>query len=94
MDQYAVYWMLTPLCVLNCGYCFRDCSPASVASELSLENKKKAVEALYRLNVRKLTLGDRNLVGARVTQLRTAQGMKQVENRSSLEGIKFLTFFL
>lgn len=56
MDQYAVYWMLTPLCVLNCGYCFRDCSPASVASELSLENKKKAVEALYRLNVRKLTL--------------------------------------
>lgn len=57
MDTYAVYWMLTPLCVLNCGYCFRDCSPASVAMELPIEGKKRAVDALYNnLNVRKLTL--------------------------------------
>lgn len=56
-DRYAVYWMLTPLCVLNCGYCFRDCSPSSVASELSLEEKKRCVDALYQnLSVRKLTL--------------------------------------
>ena len=57
MDHYAVYWMLTPLCVLNCGYCFRDCSPSSVASELSLSDKKRAIDALYsNLGVRKLTL--------------------------------------
>jgi hypothetical protein len=37
------------------------------------------------VNVRKLTLGDRNLVGARVTQLRTAQGMKQVELLAKLQ---------
>ncbi len=37
------------------------------------------------MNVRKLTLGDRNLVGARVTQLRTAQGMKQVELLAKLQ---------
>ncbi len=56
-DRYAVYWMLTPLCVLNCGYCFRDCSPSSVASELRESDKERAVRALYEnLGVRKLTL--------------------------------------
>ena len=56
-DKYAVYWMLTPLCVLNCGYCFRDCSPSSVASELKEGDKERAVRALYNnLTVRKLTL--------------------------------------
>lgn len=56
-ERYAVYWMLTPLCVLNCGYCFRDCSPSSVASELSLKDKMRTVDVLYHnLGVRKLTL--------------------------------------
>ncbi len=56
-DRYAVYWMLTPLCILNCGYCFRDCSPSSVASELKESDKERAVRSLYeKLGVRKLTL--------------------------------------
>lgn len=38
---------------------------------------------------RKLELGERNLIGARVTQARLAQGMKQVEllTRLQLAGI-------
>ena len=34
---------------------------------------------------RKLALGDRNLIGARVTQARLAQGMKQVELLAKLQ---------
>ena len=34
---------------------------------------------------RKLALGDRNLIGARVTQSRLAQGMKQVELLAKLQ---------
>ena len=34
---------------------------------------------------RKLALGDRNLIGARVTQARLAQGMKQVELLAQLQ---------
>lgn len=34
---------------------------------------------------RKLALGDRNLIGARVTQARKAQGMKQVELLAKLQ---------
>lgn len=37
------------------------------------------------VNIRKLALGDRNLVGARVTQLQAAQGMKQVELLAKLQ---------
>ena len=34
---------------------------------------------------RKLALGDRNIIGARVTQARTEQGMKQVELLAKLQ---------
>lgn len=34
---------------------------------------------------RKLALGDRNIIGARVTQARKAQGMKQVELLAKLQ---------
>lgn len=34
---------------------------------------------------RKLALGDRNIVGARVTEARLAQGMKQVELLAKLQ---------
>ena len=37
------------------------------------------------LKKRKLALGDRNLVGARVTEARQAQGMKQVELLAKLQ---------
>lgn len=37
------------------------------------------------LKPRKLALGDRNIIGARVTQARKAQGMKQVELLAKLQ---------
>lgn len=37
------------------------------------------------LKQRKLALGDRNLIGARVTEARKAQGMKQVELLTKLQ---------
>lgn len=37
------------------------------------------------MKTRKLELGDRNIVGARVTQARKAQGMKQVELLTKLQ---------
>ena len=37
------------------------------------------------MKIRKLALGDRNLVGARVTQARLAMGMKQVELLAKLQ---------
>ena len=37
------------------------------------------------LKPRKLALGDRNIVGARVTEARLAQGMKQVELLAKLQ---------
>ena len=37
------------------------------------------------MKVRKLALGDKNIVGARVTEARTAQGMKQVELLAKLQ---------
>lgn len=42
---------------------------------------------------RKLALGDRNIVGARVTQARKAKGMKQVEllARLQLSGVNIST---
>lgn len=42
---------------------------------------------------RKLALGDRNIVGARVTQARKAKGMKQVEllARLQLSGVDIST---
>lgn len=42
---------------------------------------------------RKLELGDRNLIGARVTQLRESQGLKQVELLAKLQlaGIEMST---
>ena len=40
---------------------------------------------VIRMNVRKLSLGDKNLVGCRVTQARKLRGMKQVELLSKLQ---------
>lgn len=37
------------------------------------------------VNKRKLDLGDRNIVGARVTEARTKRGMKQVELLAKLQ---------
>jgi len=37
------------------------------------------------LKTRKLQLGDRNLIGARVTEARTQQGMKQIELLAKLQ---------
>ena len=37
------------------------------------------------LKVRKLALGDRNMIGARVTEARQAQGMKQIELLTKLQ---------
>ena len=37
------------------------------------------------MKTRKLALGDRNLIGARVTELRKAHGMKQVELLAQLQ---------
>jgi transcriptional regulator with XRE-family HTH domain len=37
------------------------------------------------MKTRKLELGDRNLIGARVTQARLAKGMKQVELLAKLQ---------
>ena len=37
------------------------------------------------MKTRKLGLGDRNLIGARVTQARLAKGMKQVELLAKLQ---------
>ena len=37
------------------------------------------------LKIRKLPLGDRNMIGARVTEARRKQGMKQVELLSRLQ---------
>lgn len=37
------------------------------------------------LKQRKLALGDRNIIGARVTQARQAQGMKQIELLAKLQ---------
>ena len=37
------------------------------------------------MKIRRLALGDRNLIGARVTELRKANGMKQVELLAKLQ---------
>ena len=64
--SFAIYYMLTPRCLLNCGYCFRDTSKESIASELSIEEKLKAIHSLIEdLNVRKITLsgGEPTIMG-------------------------------
>ena len=63
---YSVYYMLTPRCLLNCGYCFRDTSSESLKSELSLADKKRVIKTLIEdLRVRKLTLsgGEPTIIG-------------------------------
>ena len=37
------------------------------------------------MKTRKLALGDRNIIGARVTEARQAQGMKQIELLAKLQ---------
>lgn len=54
---YSIYYMTTPRCILNCGYCFRDTSKESIASELPIDEIKRLVTHMYtNFNVRKLTL--------------------------------------
>ena len=54
---YSIYYMITPRCILNCGYCFRDTTPESIASELKVEQMKELVAHLYeKFHVRKLTI--------------------------------------
>lgn len=68
-DHYSVYYMMTPRCVLNCGYCFRDTSPESLESEMGISDIMKAIEAMYHnLQVRKLTLsgGEPTFLGGKV----------------------------
>lgn len=63
---YSIYYMTTPRCILNCGYCFRDTSPESIASELPIEQIKKLITHLYeKFDVRKLTLsgGEPTVIG-------------------------------
>lgn len=63
---YSIYYMTTPRCILNCGYCFRDTSPQSIASELPIEKIKALVTHLYeKFNVRKLTVsgGEPTVIG-------------------------------
>jgi len=67
--SYSIYYMLTPRCLLNCGYCFRDTSKESLARELSLNNKKRAIRSLIEnLNVRKITLsgGEPPIIGGKI----------------------------
>ena len=55
--SYAFYYMLTPRCLLNCGYCFRDTSKESLERELTLEDKKKVLTSLVEVfYARKITL--------------------------------------
>ena len=59
----------------------------------AVEDLRATVQALRnlyrmegrRMRTRKLELGTRNLIGARVTQLRLARGMKQVELLAQLQ---------
>ena len=37
------------------------------------------------MKIRKLALGDRNIIGARVTEMRNARGMKQIELLAQLQ---------
>lgn len=63
---FSIYYMLTPRCLLNCGYCFRDTSQASLNRELTLTDKKRAITALIEnLDVRKITLsgGEPTIMG-------------------------------
>ena len=55
--RYSIYYMVTPRCILNCGYCFRDTSPESINSELPVDEVLKVITHLYtNFNVRKLTI--------------------------------------
>lgn len=44
-----------------------------------------SLKGVAYMKIRKLDLGDRNIVGARVTEARKAKGMKQVELLAKLQ---------
>ncbi len=80
---YSIYYMTTPRCILNCGYCFRDTTPESIASELPVEKIKELITHLYEnFNVRKLTIsgGEPTVLGG-------------VKNKNFLELINHLRKF-
>ena len=63
---YSIYYMTTPRCILNCGYCFRDTSKESIASELPIEKIKELITHLYyNFNMRKITIsgGEPTVIG-------------------------------
>lgn len=67
--SYSIYYMLTPRCLLNCGYCFRDTSQESLDRELSLNDKKRVIQSLVEsLDVRKITLsgGEPTIIGGKI----------------------------
>ena len=75
--------MTTPRCILNCGYCFRDTTPESIASELPIEKIKELITHLYqKFNMRKLTIsgGEPTILGG-------------VKNTNFLELIRHLRQF-
>lgn len=80
---YSIYYMATPRCILNCGYCFRDTTPESIASELPVKKIKELVTHLYeKFHVRKLTIsgGEPTVLGG-------------VKNTNFLELIRHLRQF-
>ena len=80
---YSIYYMTTPRCILNCGYCFRDTSPESIAAELPIDKIMELVTHLYKnFNVRKLTIsgGEPTVLGG-------------VKNTNFLELIRHLKQF-
>lgn len=80
---YSIYYMTTPRCILNCGYCFRDTTAESIASELHIDDIKKLITHLYNnFNVRKITIsgGEPTVLGG-------------VKNKNFLELIRHLKQF-
>lgn len=86
MDKfYSMYYMITPRCILNCKYCFRDTSPESIRSELDVEDVKKVITHLYKnLNIRKLTIsgGEPTIVGG-VTNTKFLEIIKHIKQFKS-----------
>ncbi len=86
MDKYySMYYMITPRCILNCKYCFRDTSPESIRSELDVEDVKKVITHLYKnLNIRKLTIsgGEPTIVGG-VTNTKFLKIIKHINQFKS-----------
>ncbi len=90
---YSIYYMTTPRCILNCGYCFRDTSPQSIASELPIEKIKELVTHLYdKFNVRKLTIsgGEPTVLGGvkNTNFLELIRHIKQFKSKNAADNLR------